>query len=851
MPGSTARNSVTPEIQDQLIELAAACAKDPLRYVLLAYPWGEKGTFLEKHPGPDEWQRDILAYVRDNLGTGRPLRLAVAGGVGPGKALAHGEPVLTPTGWCPIESLAVGDLVIAGDGAPTAIVGVWPQGMRDLFRVTLSDGSSVVADGDHQWLTWSLLERKRDRPPSVRTTAQIAASIIGRESNGQLNHRIPTCGVVDHPRAVVPVEPYLLGFWLGDGGSAGRIGVSLPDKVAAVAANVSSERHVSSDRPDYYTWQAIPRPTLRLLNLEGCRSAAKFIPRVYLHANIEQRIALLQGLLDTDGTVEAKSAAITYDTMSAQLADDVAELVRSLGGVARRGTKRATLNGVDYGTAYRVYVSLPQGIFPFRTPAKAARYKPQWGHRNCERTRRRYIASVEPVGCGLATCISVAHPSQLFVTRDHIVTHNSALAAWLADWGLTTCTDCRIRVTANTGPQISTATWPEITKWQRASLWSHWFDRGDRRIRSVEPSRKDSWRCDAITWDEHQPEAFAGFHNAGRRIVYLFDESAGIAESIFKESEGILSGAEDTEVIWLCLGNPTRTNSTFRTFFAGGKNAHLWKTWHIDTRTARMSDKAQIEEWITSYGLDSDFVRVRVLSQFPRAGSTQFISTEDVSGAMSLERDAMVTLYDPLIMGVDVARYGDDKSVIRFRRGRDARSIKPMKFRNMDTMQLAARVAECFERYQPDAIFIDQGGVGAGVVDRCNYLKLPVIGIDFGSDPSRDVQTLNSGVWYYNKRAEMWGRMKDWLPGGMLDDDPELAADLPAVEYGYAAKGGRDCIVLEKKEHMKKRGLASPDDGDALALTFAHPVAPADQAHKFGPRGAQTHQFDYDPLAIR
>lgn len=424
----------------------------------------------------------------------------------------------------------------------------------------------------------------------------------------------------------------------------------------------------------------------------------------------------------------------------------------------------------------------------------------------------------------------------------------SALMAWLIGWGMSTCVDTRCRVTANTGPQISTATWPEITKWHRMSVFADWFEAGDRRLRTLDPARRESWRCDAITWDEHRPEAFAGFHNAGRRIIYAFDESAGIGAPIFKESEGILSGAEDTEIIWLCLGNPTRNDTSFRTFFAGGKNAHLWKSWHIDTRNARMSDKAQIAEWIESYGMDSDFVRVRVLSQFPRAGSTQFISNELVAGAADISRDMEVTLYDPLIMGVDVARFGDDKTVFRFRRGRDARSIKPLKFRGLDTMQVAARVAEAFEMYKPDAIFIDNGGFGAGVVDRCNYLHLPALGVDFGANPDREIQGRESGIWYFNKRAEMWGTMREWLASGMIDNDDELKSDLPAVEYGYAMKNSRDCIALEKKEHMKARGLASPDDGDALALTFAHPVGIVDQREKYGRIGGSSHQYEYDPL---
>lgn len=422
----------------------------------------------------------------------------------------------------------------------------------------------------------------------------------------------------------------------------------------------------------------------------------------------------------------------------------------------------------------------------------------------------------------------------------------SALMAWLIDWGMTTMPDCRCRVTANTGPQLSTATWPEITKWQRMSLWAHWFEPGDRTLKSVEEKRKVSWRCDAITWDAHKAEAFAGFHNAGRRIIYGFDEASAIEDPIFTASEGILSGSKDTEVIWVCLGNPTRNNTRFRTFFAGGSNSHLWKSWHIDTRTTRMSDKDQIKEWIDTYGLDSDYVRVRVLSQFPRASSTQFISTDLVNAAADPGMEIAGTIYDPLIVGVDVARFGDDKSVIRFRRGPDARSLPALKFRGLDNMQLAARIGEVNEKYKPDAIFIDQGGNGAGVVDRCRYLRMPVTGVDFGASPDRMQIGQQGAIGYANKRAEMWGTMKEWLRGGIIDKDPELMTDLPAVEYGYKMLDGKDVIILERKEDMKKRGLASPDDGDALALTFAYPVAQSDHTYQFVGPGTK-HEYRWDP----
>jgi len=232
---------------------------------------------------------------------------------------------------------------------------------------------------------------------------------------------------------------------------------------------------------------------------------------------------------------------------------------------------------------------------------------------------------------------------------------------------------------------------------------------------------------------------------------------------------------------------------------------------------------------------------------FPRAGSTQFISTELVEQAAKADREAYVTFSDPFVLGVDVARFGDDKTVLRFRRGRDARSIPAIKLRGLDTMQVAARVAELNETHHPDAIFIDGGGPGAGVVDRCRQLKLPVTEVTFGGAPDRDQVAGNEGkIAYANKRAEMWGQMREWLKGGMIDDDPELKAELTSVEYGYALKDGRDVIILERKELMKKRGLSSPDDADALALTFAYPIAPNDHYNDF--LGGAKVKVDYDPF---
>jgi hypothetical protein len=167
--------------------------------------------------------------------------------------------------------------------------------------------------------------------------------------------------------------------------------------------------------------------------------------------------------------------------------------------------------------------------------------------------------------------------------------------------------------------------------------------------------------------------------------------------------------------------------------------------------------------------------------------------------------------------------------VIRFCRGLDARTIPPIKFRIPDLMAVASRIMEQVNSHNPDAVFVDGTGIGWGVVDRLSQLGCSTVrGVDFGGKADR-TDGSDAAVRYANKRAEMWGYMKEWLKAGCLPDDPELIADLGNVDYGYDAS---NAILLERKDDMCKRGLASPDDGDALALTFAYPVAIRDWAEE-------------------
>jgi hypothetical protein len=250
----------------------------------------------------------------------------------------------------------------------------------------------------------------------------------------------------------------------------------------------------------------------------------------------------------------------------------------------------------------------------------------------------------------------------------------------------------------------------------------------------------------------------------------------------------------------------------------------------VDAQRSRLASTEQIRRWIADYGDDSDFVRVRVKGEFPRAATNQFIDSELVTAAQTRSPAG----YGALVMGVDVARFGDDQTVFLVRRGDSIEHVE--RHRGLDTMQIAARVAEVITSRRPAAVFIDGVGVGGGVVDRLRQLGFVISDVNAGGRAADD-------RLYANRRAEMWGRTRDWLrSGGCLPpDDTALADDLIGPEYGFDA-GNR--ILLERKEDMRRRGLASPDAGDALALTFADPVAADVADDRWLP--SQTMQ-DWDP----
>ncbi|GIW90174.1 MAG: hypothetical protein KatS3mg109_0606 [Pirellulaceae bacterium] len=364
--------------------------------------------------------------------TPKPPRILVYGTEGIGKAQPVTAKVLTPTGFVEMGQLRVGDQVIGSDGRPYSILGVYPQGVKEVFRVTFRDGSTTECCDDHLWFTTTETERARGFGGAVRTLRDIRKSL---RCGTRFNHAVPRVRPIAFEARSLPIDPWLLGVYLGDGHSGTSAVITNPeadiqDRVRATVAAQGDQVHlydgmhmrlVSSDRTGTAFMAALAQ-----LGLAEAVAENKFVPPAYLLSSVNQRLELLRGLIDSDGYV-TNPGAVEYSTVSLQLAHDFCFLVRSLGGSARIVTKRGayTKNGTrhDCQLVYRIFASFPPGI----TPVASAKHRAKWR----EATWRilHTIRNVESVGRKECQCIRVDAPDSLYVTDDFILTHNSTFAS--------------------------------------------------------------------------------------------------------------------------------------------------------------------------------------------------------------------------------------------------------------------------------------------------------------------------------------------------------------------------------------------------------------------------------------
>jgi phosphate starvation-inducible PhoH-like protein len=359
-----------------------------------------------------------------------------------GRAQPLATPVATPFGWKAIGSLQVGDYVIGSDGRPTQVLGVFPQGRKEVFRVSMSDRTATRCCGEHLWTVYTPEDRTRTGKPRVLETRQM----IGTERrNHQHRYELPLVAPVQFPAQEVPLDPYALGLLLGDGCMTGSTtpSFSTADQELVLALGTRLPETTVTHRGGVdYTLNRVGRPRgrrpnpvstiLRDLHLWGMRSSTKFIPKQYLWNSMEVRHALLQGLLDTDGgpvTQAGRTCRVQFTTTSPRLRDDVLFLVQSLGGVVYWRTRvaegRSSHKLRDHEITYRsdAYVMdlrLPEMLAPFRLQRKAAVYAEHGSGRPM-----RFISRIEPDGVEECVCIRVAASDSLYATESFILTHNT------------------------------------------------------------------------------------------------------------------------------------------------------------------------------------------------------------------------------------------------------------------------------------------------------------------------------------------------------------------------------------------------------------------------------------------
>jgi len=394
----------------------------------------------------------------------------------------------------------------------------------------------------------------------------------------------------------------------------------------------------------------------------------------------------------------------------------------------------------------------------------------------------------------------------------------SCLIAWLILWMLTTRIGSSVIVSANSENQLRSVTWGELTKWSIMCIHSHWWEISATRLVPakwltdlVERDLKKGtryWGAEGKLWSEENPDSYAGVHNHDG-VMLIFDEASGIPDSIWAVAKGYFT-EKIPDRYWFAFSNPRRNTGYFHECF--NNKSEFWNTHTIDARDVEDTDKRIYEEIMQEYGEDSDEARVEVYGLPPDIGEDQFMSAFDIEEAC--KRKVELDKTAPLIVGVDPSGgKGRDSTAIVFRQGRQITKILRYK---EGTMSIVGRVIDIIREYNPAMVNIDEGGLGVGIIDRLHEQRYKVVRAVNSSWKSKKPAQLA------NKRAEIWTAGKTWLKTGSIPNDKVLKRDLLAPKKKFNSKGA---VLVESKEEMRSKGIASPDSADAFTLTFAFDVA--------------------------
>lgn len=730
---------------------------------------------------------------------------------------AKGTPIMLACGEVvPVENVGIGDRLMGPDGFTYRYVTGEKRGREPMYRFTYMDGTCHVFNESHI-LCLVATNSKGKRVAGEKTTVTVREWLTWGEDKKRCHaiYRSPVLQFDNYlPKPTIP--PYILGVWLGDGHSnAARITTADPEIRDALEEYAESVNGYISE--SNASGKAVTLNISGHGNHHGCNAFLsglkgmglldnKHIPDNYLYASKEERLELLAGLMDTDGSLD--KAGYDFIQKNKKLAHQTAWLARSVGchSTVKRVKKTCANNGVK-GTYWRVTIGRNISQIPVRIDRKKRKPGPR------QRNNLHFgIRSCEPLGMGDYYGFTLSGPDGRFLGGDFTVLHNTGKSTSLAVATVHfACTrhPWKAIQTAPSASQLWDALWPEtVSMFQRLpAALRPLFNITSDRIRLVGDER-----CfvSARTSTKEKPESLAGVHS--ENVLLMPDEASAIPDEVFESAQGSMSDKNATTVM---TSNPTRTSGFF--YDSHHTNSALWKCHHWSSTESPFVNEAFIEQIRKTYGEGSNQWRVRVLGEFPDTDDDTLISRADVEAA--LDRDIELDPKATKVWMCDPARFGSDRTVLAEALGSSYSWLEVVSGKS--TTWIAGWIKHKYDELQeferPSEIIVDVIGLGAGVVDNMTDAGLPVTPVNV----SESALAFSDG---YRLRDQLWLDMKRWLQEGLgkLPSDPKLReaiiADLTAPTYSFMANGK---LKVESKAEMKRRAQRSTDIADCLNLRFA------------------------------
>lgn len=687
-----------------------------------------------------------------------------------GKEQPHSAKIAIPSGWTTMGEISIGDNVLTPDGQVSTVVNKFPQGIKDVYKITFDDGSVAECGLDHLWTVY--IRNKWVSEPyghyivqqqtlTLRQIIEYMEKNASRKNKQNYNVRIPVVSKVNFVDKVLPLDPYVLGLLLGDGGLSINHRVSFTTADSQIVENLQEsliqydaefKHNIKNNIFNGNIISKIPGVNnivqiIKDLNLTNTASDTKFIPELYKTASHEQRLALLQGLMDTDGTVSKRGnkRTISFCTTSVKLRDDVQDLIRSLGGKSTYYIRYP--KNPNHKTAYDVYVSLPNPKDCFRLKRKQDWCHDVW-HNNVgnEKEIRRTIKSIDKVRTEESSCILIDNPNHLYITDNYTVTHNSVTAAAFILWYAIFHFDKTILIASNKNTNAMEMIFRIRTSYENLPMW-------------LKPGvQDDGWNKHNLGFDNGTriiSEATSETSGRGLSISLLYlDEFAFVNPSIQKDFWTSISPTLSTGGSCIMTSTPNGDVDIFATIWRGAQvksNGFFpirvyWDEPPGRDEAFKKDEIGRIGErlWLQEYEcefLSSDALLVSslVLANL----TTELENVRPVGNINDVTFWEEIQVGGTYLIGVDPATgSGEDYSVITVFEFPTLRQIAEYRSNTMSTNDLYGvlkNMLVLFQQYHTIVYFsVENNGVGEGIISLYEADENPPDNAEFVSEEGRN-----------------------------------------------------------------------------------------------------------------